>query len=107
MPKTEVIYADGSRSEFREGVGASHDGDMAILRIRIITAMSALRIYIDSGGRMQLTRNGAQLAIQNVAEPVTGKTYKRSIKGKEEAYSDLQDILWSIEDTAVVYEEES
>lgn len=102
----EVLYADGSRSEFHSHGGATHDGYLAIERLRLITARSALRIYIESEGKMQLTRNGAQLSIVNVIEPLTGKTYKRSMKGKQEALADCEYIIWAIENGAVVYEEE-
>lgn len=101
---TEVLYADGSTSQFHEGGGASHDGDLAIMRLSLLTAKSALDIYIKSEGKWQLTRNGAQLAIQNVLEPLTGKVYKRSMNGKREALQDCIDIIWAIENNAVVWE---
>lgn len=101
----EVLYADGSRSEFSTGGGSFHEGDLAILRIQLLTAKSALSLYIRSEGRMQLTRNGATLAIKNVIEPLTGKTYKRSMNGKAEALADCEDMLAQIEGTAVVLED--
>lgn len=100
----EVLYADGSRSEFTEGGGSFHEGDLAILRIQLLTAQSALSLYIRSEGRMQITRNGATLAIQNVIEPLTGKRYKRSMNGKREALADCEALLAEIEGTAVVLE---
>ena len=104
---TEVIYTDGSMSEFHEEGGSSHVGYGAIERLRLLTAISALKIYIKYDGRMQLTANGAQNAIKNVIEPMTGKTYKRSMKGKAEALADAEYLLAVIEGTAVVYKEES
>lgn len=103
---TEVIYTDGSRSEFHEGEGASHVGYIAIERLRLLTAISALRTYIKFDGQMQLTRNGAQNAIKNVIEPWTGKSYKRSMNGKKEALADAEALLASIENTAVVWGED-
>ena len=103
--KTEVIYEDGSRSEFRDG-GAFHDGELAIVRLRLITAKSALSIYIKYEGKMELTRGGAQAAIVNVIEPLTGKKYKRSMNGKREALLDCEELLWAIENNAVVWAEE-
>ena len=100
----EVLYADGSRSEFTEGGGSFHEGDLAILRIQLLTAKSALSIYIRTEGAMQLTRNGAQMAIVNVIEPLTGKVYKRSMNGKREALADCEALLAEIEGTAVVLE---
>ena len=101
----EVLYADGSRSEFSAGGGSFHEGDLAILRIQLLTAKSALSIYIKYEGRMQLTHNGAQMAIKNVIEPLTGKTYKRSMNGKREALADCEALLAEIEGTAVVLED--
>ncbi len=100
---TEVVYADGSMSEFHDGGGASHTGYGAIERLRLLTAISALKIYIKYEGQMQLTRNGAQKAIKNVIEPMTGTTYKRSMKGKKQALADAEALLAYIEGTAVVW----
>ena len=102
----EVLYTDGSRSQFHEGGGSSHEGYGAIERLRILTAISALRTYIKWDGRMQLTANGAQNAIKNVIEPLTGKTYKRSMNGKKEALADAEYLLAEIEGTAVVWSED-
>ena len=62
-------------------------------QIRLLVAKQALEIYIQFDGKMQLTRNGAQLAIKNVIEPITGKTYKRSMAGKHEALRDCEALL--------------
>lgn len=102
MSVQEVIYADGSRSEFSNG-GSCHDGDIAIERLRLISAASALRIFIETGGKMQLTANGAQNVITYVIEPITGKKYKRSMNGKREAYADCRAIIADIENSAVIY----
>jgi len=99
---TEVLYADGSMAEFRDG-GALHSGPLAITRLRLLTAKSALEIYIKHDGKFQLTRNGAQLAIRNVIEPLTGLTYKRSMNGKKAALEDCIYLIWAIENDAVVY----
>lgn len=101
----EVIYSDTSTSTFHGDGGSFHEGPLAMERLRLITARSALNFYIKYNGKMQLTRNGAQLAIKNVIEPLTGKTYKRSMKGKQEALADCEALLWAIENDAVVYEE--
>ena len=101
----EVIYQDGSMSTFDER-GGFHNGGLAIERLRLITAKSAITIYIKYEGKMELTRNGARNAIKNVIEPLTGKTYKRSMKGKQEALDDCLELLAKLEHEAVVYEEE-
>jgi len=103
---TEVIYQDGSLSTFAGG-GSFHDGPLAIERLRLITAKHALSTYLRTNGAMQLTANGAQLAIKNVIEPITGKTYKRSRNGKEEALADCEMWIDAIEREAVVLVEET
>ena len=105
MSNQEVIYTDGSTSTFNGG-GSMHAGDLAITRIRLITARSALRTYIKSEGKWQVTANGAQLAIKNVIEPLTGNSYKRSMKGKQAALEDCEALIWAIENDAVVWEGE-
>ena len=82
---TEVMFDDGSVAVFSDGGGGFHSGKMAMQRVRLITAQHALKVYIQSQGRFQLTRNGAQLAIKNVIEPLTGVTYKRSMNCKVQA----------------------
>ena len=101
---TEIIYEDGSISSFPTDGGGFHAGDTAMLRIRLITASSALEIYLRTKGRMELTKGGANAAIKNVIEPMTGKTYKRSMNGKAEALADALIALQRIEDAAVVYQ---
>ena len=102
----EVIYTDGSRSQFHEGGGSSHEGHGAIERISLLSAISCLRVYIKWNGEMQMTRNGAQRAIKNVIEPLTGKTYKRSMNGKKEALADAEYLLAAIENSAVVWSDD-
>lgn len=102
----EVIYSDTSTSTFHSGGGSFHDGPLAIERLRLISARSALRMHIKYNGKMQITRNGTQMAIKNVIEPLTGKEYKRSMKGKQEALDDCEYLIWAIENNAVIYEEE-
>jgi hypothetical protein len=99
----EVIYSDGSMSQFHEGGGSSHEGYGAMERIRLLSAISALKVYIKWDGEMQLTRNGAQNAIKHVIEPLTGKTYKRSMNGKKEALADAEYLVAVIENTALVW----
>ena len=103
---TEVIYQDGSMSTFTEGGGSSHGGDLALERLRLITARIALTTYIKYEGKMELTRNGSRNAIKNVIEPLTGKTYKRSMNGKREALEDCLELLDFIERNTIRYTEE-
>jgi hypothetical protein len=100
---TEVIYPDGSISEFREGGATIHSGELAIHRLRLITAKSALGMYVKTDGRMEMTRGGAQMSIENVIAPLTGKKYKRSMNGKREALEDCLALLAQLEESAVVW----
>ena len=103
---TEVIYSDGSTSTIHANGGSSHVGVTSIDRFRLITAKHALEMYLRSKGSFQLTANGAQKAIKNVIEPMTGKTYKRSMNGKREALADCIALITEIENAAVIWTEE-
>lgn len=103
---TEVIYPDGSISTFHDGGGSTHDGPLAIDRLRLIVAKQALETYIKFDGRMEITRGGARMAIENVIAPITGKKYKRSMNGKRDALADCYELLITLEDSAVIYEED-
>ena len=46
---TEILYEDGSTAVFGEEGGSSHDGYLAIERLRLITARSALDLYLRTG----------------------------------------------------------
>lgn len=106
---SEVIYADGSTSTFNE-YGSSHAGDLAISRLRLITAQSALEVFLKNG--MELTRDGSWAAVMNVIAPITGKDYTSGVsqrltkKGKREALADCKNLLAQLEYSAVVYKEE-
>lgn len=103
--QTEVVYADGSMSTFHDG-GSTHDGMLAIQRLRLLTAHRALSTYIKSNGVFELTRGGANAAIKNVIAPITGKTYKRSMKGKQEAMEDCLSLIAQIEQQTVIVDTE-
>jgi hypothetical protein len=100
----EVIYQDGSMSTFDDR-GSFHNGGLAIERIRLITARQALETYFKFDGKFELTRGGVKRAIKNVIEPLTGKTYKQSKKGKQEALDDCLELLAFLEHNAVRYTE--
>jgi hypothetical protein len=102
----EVIFSDGSVAIFNGGGGSSHDGGLAIERLRLIYAKSALKTYIRTNGKMEVTRGGANKAIVNVISPLTGIKYPRSIRGKEAALADCEALIAAIEGSAVVLEVE-
>ena len=103
MNSTEVMYTDGSTSKF-DNAGSFHSGQLAILRIQLKMCQSALEVYIKSNGKMQITSNGAALAIRNVLEPIMGTKYPRSMNGKRLALADCIALLADIESGAVVLE---
>lgn len=103
---TEVLYEDGSRSEFAEW-GAMHEGGAAINRLRLISARSALTIYLKYEGRMQLTANGHRGAVINVIEPLSGKKFttpsgKVTMKSCREALVECESLIAALESAAVV-----
>lgn len=107
---TEVIYPDGSMSTFHEGGGATHEG-MGITRLRLISARSALEVYLKYDGRMQLTRDGHRAAVLNVIEPLSGKQFstpsgKVTKKSCREALAECERLLADLENSAVVFEAE-
>jgi hypothetical protein len=98
MTKT-IRFDDGSTIE-QHSSGTTHGGGLAIDRLRLIMAASALTVNIEHG--YQVTRNGWQAAMGNVIEPLTGKTYKRSKKGKIEALHDCYQMINDIEENVTV-----
>lgn len=108
---TEVIYADSSTSTFHAGGGSSHEGDLAIARLQLITAKHALEMYIKYNGEFQLTRDGHRAAVINVIEPMSGQKFttrsgKVTMKSCREALECCKQMLWAIEHGAVVFEED-
>ena len=107
---SEVIYEDGSISTFHEGGSAFHDGRLAIDRLRLITAIQALRINLKGEG-WELTRNGSKLAVVNVIEPMSGMDFhtptgRLTSKGRRKALKVAEQMLAAIESGAVIYEED-
>lgn len=108
---TEVIYSDTSTSTFHAGGGSSHVGDLAIARLRLITAKQALEIYLKYDGKMQLTRDGHRNAVINVIEAMSGQRFttpsgKVTMKSCREALECCREMIWAIENGAVVFEED-
>lgn len=105
----EVVYKDGSTSTFNEG-RACHAGDLAIERIRLITAKSALEFYLKFG--REITRDGSWAAVMNVIAPLSGRDYtsgaskRLTKKGKADALADCKELIAMLEHEAVVYEED-
>lgn len=108
---TEVIYSDTSTSTWHEGGGSSHERALAIARLQLITAKHALEIYIKYDGKMQLTRDGHRLAVINVIEPLSGQKFttpsgKVTMKSCREALEWCREMIWAIENDAVIFEED-
>jgi hypothetical protein len=69
--------------------------EAGINHIRLFVSKQALEIYIKYEGKMELTRNGSRNAVA-IIEEATGKTYKRSMKGKREALADARELLGEV-----------
>jgi hypothetical protein len=61
----------------------------AIRGFRMKVAMLAMKMYIESNGRLMASRNATPTTMRQVATEFTGKPYARSRKGLELAYIDL------------------
>lgn len=60
---------------------------------RMVTLKQALRIHVQTQGRMRLTRTATPTALLNMASEYTGKTYRR---GQQDlAYQDMETLLES------------
>jgi hypothetical protein len=103
---TEVMYSDGSISQFYEDGYQTHDGNMALDRLRLITAIHALRTRIDLG--MEITAHGSKLAVINVIEPLSGQSFhtasgRLTAKGRRQALICAEGLLEALESGAVIY----
>jgi hypothetical protein len=101
----EAIYADGSYAQ--PGLRA---GGLAVQSLSLFSAIQALEVYLKWDGRMQLTRNGHRLAVINVIEPMTGKTFstptgKVTKAGCRKALDAARNLLAQIDADRVIYEE--
>jgi len=80
---SKIIYrADGSLSALV--------GKDAVSLMRVQTVITGIKMNIQTGGKMQLTRGATITNLLKIAGQYTGKTYKRS--QKQEAIDDL--IVW-------------
>jgi hypothetical protein len=108
---SEALFPDGST--YGNGLIA---GPTAMNRVRLITARQTLRMWLRQAAegkpashRMQMTRNGHRLAVINVIEPLSGKTFA-SASGRctdracREALAECERLLAEIDATAIVYE---
>lgn len=106
----DVIYADGSVSTFHEDGGSFHEGS-GITRLRLITARSALKVYLKSDGQWQLTRDGHRHAVLNIIEPLSGKMFatptgKVTKASCRKALVECERLLAELEGNAVILEVE-
>lgn len=107
---TEVLYPDGSTATYHDGGGSFHDGELAIERLRLISARMAISMYLKHG--FELTRDGSYMAVVNVIAPLTGIDYftpkgRLTKKGKTLALAHCQLLLDELEASAIIYEEET
>lgn len=107
------MFPDGStygNGLIAPGPGHRHeDGpSIAMQRVRLITARQALEVYLKWDGRMQLTRDGHRMAVINVIEPLSGKTFttptgKVTKAGCRAALAECYALLEQIDNDAIVY----
>lgn len=63
--------------------GAQIDG------IRLMILIQAIKIHINTQGKMRLTRVATPANLRQIASEFTGKVYPRSAKGLQTALADL------------------
>ena len=56
---------------------------------RFLTVRQAIKVHIESNGKMMLTRVATPANLRKIASEFTGVQYKASRKGLETAYADL------------------
>lgn len=61
----------------------------AVEGIRVITLLHAIKIYVETDGKMQMTRMATPGFMRDTATEYTGKKYPRSLRGLIQAYNDL------------------
>lgn len=104
MP-TEVLYEDGSRSEFHDGGGSTHDGRLAVARFALIAAKHALILNLNTG--MEPSAGYLKyVAIPNITA-MTGVNYltgsgRLTASGKRRALADCEAVIDAINTNAVV-----
>ena len=57
--------------------------------IRLITTIQAIKIHLQTGGKMRMTRMATPSRLRQIATEYTGKPYARSKKALEQALADL------------------
>lgn len=62
----------------------------AILGLRAVMTIQAIRFHLESGGKMRLTRFATPSNLRAIASEFTGRTYARSTKGLRQALADLE-----------------
>lgn len=61
----------------------------AILGTRGVTLIHAMKVYLETNGKMQITRIATPALMREMATEFTGRHYPRSRKGLERAYADM------------------
>lgn len=65
----------------------------ATLGVRALYCKQGIEMYLESNGRMQLTRMATPAVLRSIATEFTGVTYARSRKGMEKALADLNKLF--------------
>lgn len=66
----------------------------------LVTLRISMKAYLQSNGRMQLTRTATPANMRDMASRFTGIRYGRSRKGLELAYSDICELCESLKKEA-------
>jgi hypothetical protein len=82
-----------SHLQVRDGKVTAYVGEDAMRAVRAITIASGLKLYVNTGGKMKLTRGAGINFLLLMAQQFTGKRYTR--KQAMQAHDDL--IAWANE----------
>lgn len=59
---------------------------------RLISTIAGMKIHLQTGGKLKLTRTATPGLLRSIATEFTGKLYPRSTQGMESALKDLEAI---------------
>ncbi len=68
-----------------------HERDK-VMFMRLITTIQAMKMHLNSGGKMRLTRVATPTNLRSIATEFTGKSYPRSKQGMATALADLEKL---------------
>jgi hypothetical protein len=116
----EALMPDGSITQVHDEGTIVIEGNMAVIRWQLISAVSGIRMYLKSGGRMEVRKGYTKQAVEFIAafmgdippedlvECGRGKFtgYPRSPRGKQMALEDGEWLIDCFNAAALVVETE-